>query len=71
MLNEIRKILELNIPDQDKENQIIAYVQYATQDQDTIPVIDVFGIGSIRDKHAYNNDGIPKFKFHHLLDAQK
>lgn len=71
MLNEIQKILDLHkegrLTEREAEDQIALYSQYATDPNSECPIIDVFGLGPTRDPDAYDKDGNPLYKFHHLL----
>lgn len=47
------------------EDRISEYVAYANGDG-PCPIIDVFGLGPVRDPDAYEIGGEPKFKFHRV-----
>lgn len=71
MLAEIRKIISLHdegvLSERQAEDQIILYSQYANDPEADCPIIDVFGLGPDKDPDAYDDQGKPKFPFHHLL----
>lgn len=71
MLNEIQKILDLHkqgrLSEKEAEEQITLYSQYATDPDADCPIIDVFGLGPVKDPDAYEIGGKPKYPFHHLL----